>query len=210
MARRYTEVCGARHAEWLGDRDCRSGPLTRFSSIELHLAVTMDSFLPNSRIDDEVQFATRQVTALKSQKVLYGDDYVPAEADRPKRARVVTVRLPLSSPGGHRSYVDYLHKVPVALPEAAVAEAPSSSGSTLVCNGNTFCTDSSILRADDITLNLSSFKPPLSYTLSCAPTSTVGALKASLVSSFPGAPPVESQRWVLKGKAMSDGKLLRE
>ncbi|KAH8926107.1 hypothetical protein BT69DRAFT_1279165 [Atractiella rhizophila] len=62
-----------------------------------------------------------------------------------------------------------------------------------------------------ITLNLKSLKPPLTFTLSsCAPTSTISSLKARLHEQEDGVPPPEQQRWLLKGKVISDSKLLKE
>ena len=54
-----------------------------------------------------------------------------------------------------------------------------------------------------------SLKPPQSYTLSVQPTDTIADIKSHLASQ-PGAPPVDVQRLLLKGKALADGKLLKE
>ncbi|KAI5475496.1 hypothetical protein MNV49_001310 [Pseudohyphozyma bogoriensis] len=61
-----------------------------------------------------------------------------------------------------------------------------------------------------INLTLKSLKPPLVFTLAAAPTSTILSLKHQLSAAEPTAPPPESQRWILKGKALGDGKLLKE
>ncbi|GAA5989457.1 hypothetical protein JCM10908_000482 [Rhodotorula pacifica] len=61
------------------------------------------------------------------------------------------------------------------------------------------------------TLTLKSLKPPLALPLSASPTSTIGDLKAQLAREHAGkAPSPEKQRWILKGKAMGDNKLLKE
>ena len=54
-----------------------------------------------------------------------------------------------------------------------------------------------------------SLKPPASFTLSVHPTDTVSSIKAKL-ASLPSAPPADAQRLLLKGKALADGKLLKE
>ncbi|GAA6063676.1 hypothetical protein JCM10212_000412 [Sporobolomyces blumeae] len=65
-----------------------------------------------------------------------------------------------------------------------------------------------------IQLTIKSTKPPMSFTISALPTSTISSLKQQLASSSPSnegpCPPPESQRWILKGKAMGDQKLLKE
>ncbi|GAA5867276.1 hypothetical protein JCM8547_003144 [Rhodosporidiobolus lusitaniae] len=63
---------------------------------------------------------------------------------------------------------------------------------------------------ETISLTVKSLKPPLSFTLSARPTSTIADLKAQLAKSESAAPPPEAQRWILKGKAMGDSKLLKE
>ncbi|GAA5824060.1 hypothetical protein JCM11251_001505 [Rhodosporidiobolus azoricus] len=63
---------------------------------------------------------------------------------------------------------------------------------------------------DAIKLTIKSLKPPLTFTLSARPTSTISDLKAQLSSSESSAPPPEAQRWVLKGKVLGDSRLLKE
>ena len=60
-----------------------------------------------------------------------------------------------------------------------------------------------------ISLVFKSLKPPASFTLSVQPTDTVSAIKAQLAAQ-PKAPPADAQRLLLKGKALADGKLLKE
>jgi len=63
---------------------------------------------------------------------------------------------------------------------------------------------------DSITLTIKVTKPAKSFTLpALAPTDTVADLKAALAKQ-PGAPPPDSQRLLLRGKALADGKLLKE
>ncbi|KAJ7104407.1 hypothetical protein B0H15DRAFT_918930 [Mycena belliarum] len=60
-----------------------------------------------------------------------------------------------------------------------------------------------------ITLTFKSLKPPASYTVQVHPTDTVAAVKAVLAAQS-GGPPVAAQRLLHKGKALADGKLLKE
>lgn len=63
-----------------------------------------------------------------------------------------------------------------------------------------------------VELTIKSLKPPLTFKLSASPTSTIASLKQQLADEHgaKGAPPVEGQRWILKGKSMGDSKLLKE
>ncbi|TNY19977.1 hypothetical protein DMC30DRAFT_398946 [Rhodotorula diobovata] len=63
---------------------------------------------------------------------------------------------------------------------------------------------------ETVTLTIKSLKPALSFTLAARPTASVADLKAQLSAAEKDAPAPEQQRWILKGKAMGDGKLLRE
>ncbi|TFK32331.1 hypothetical protein BDQ12DRAFT_671156 [Crucibulum laeve] len=60
-----------------------------------------------------------------------------------------------------------------------------------------------------ISLVFKSLKPPASYTISVQPTDTIAAIKSQLAAQA-GAPPVDAQRLLLKGKALADAKLLKE
>lgn len=64
-------------------------------------------------------------------------------------------------------------------------------------------------RIDSIKLTFKSVKPQQVYTLSIQPTDTIATVKAQLAAE-PGAPPADVQRLLLKGKALADGKLLKE
>ncbi|KII87788.1 hypothetical protein PLICRDRAFT_42284 [Plicaturopsis crispa FD-325 SS-3] len=63
--------------------------------------------------------------------------------------------------------------------------------------------------SDSITITFKSAKPPQSFKLPVQPTDTIAAIK-SLIATQPNAPPASSQRLLLKGKALSDAKLLKE
>ena len=52
-------------------------------------------------------------------------------------------------------------------------------------------------------------KPPQSFTLLVQPTDTIQSIK-SVLASQSRAPPADVQRLLLKGKALADGKLLKE
>lgn len=60
-----------------------------------------------------------------------------------------------------------------------------------------------------ISLVFKSLKPQATFTISVRPTDTISAIKTQL-SAEPSAPPAEAQRILFKGKALADGKLLKE
>lgn len=60
-----------------------------------------------------------------------------------------------------------------------------------------------------INITFKSLKPPQSFTLAVQPTDTISDIKSQLASQ-PRAPPADAQRWLLKGKALADTKLLKE
>ncbi|OBZ67792.1 Ubiquitin [Grifola frondosa] len=60
-----------------------------------------------------------------------------------------------------------------------------------------------------INVTFKSTKPVQSYTLGVQPTDTISDIKSQL-AVVPGAPPADAQRLLLKGKALADGKLLKE
>lgn len=64
--------------------------------------------------------------------------------------------------------------------------------------------------SETIELTIKSLKPALSFKLSVPSTTSVGAAKALLSASDTSAPAPEAQRWILKGKAMGDSKLIKE
>ncbi|TCD62766.1 hypothetical protein EIP91_006438 [Steccherinum ochraceum] len=60
-----------------------------------------------------------------------------------------------------------------------------------------------------IDITIKSTKPAQSYSLSVQSTDTIATIKSQLAAK-PGAPPADVQRLLLKGKALADGKLLKE
>jgi len=68
---------------------------------------------------------------------------------------------------------------------------------------------SSAASSEPLTLTFKSLKPPVSYTIVVHLTDTIAAVKARLAGQ-PSGPPVETQRLLLKGKALADAKLLKE
>jgi len=60
-----------------------------------------------------------------------------------------------------------------------------------------------------ISVLFKSLKPPASFTIPVQPTDTISSIKSQLASQ-PFAPPADAQRLLLKGKALVDGKLLKE
>ena len=69
--------------------------------------------------------------------------------------------------------------------------------------------DGRIRSIASISLVFRSLKPPAAFTISVRPTDTVSAIKAQLAAQ-PSAPPADAQRLLFKGKALADGKLLKE
>ncbi|KAH9941891.1 ubiquitin-domain-containing protein [Epithele typhae] len=63
--------------------------------------------------------------------------------------------------------------------------------------------------SDALSITFKSTKPAQSYTLDVQPTDTIAQIKAQL-AGVAGAPPVDQQRLLLKGKVLADAKLLRE
>jgi ubiquitin-like protein 4 len=60
-----------------------------------------------------------------------------------------------------------------------------------------------------IPLVFKSLKPPATFTISVRLTDTISAIKAQLASE-PSAPSADAQRLLFRGKALADGKLLKE
>ncbi|GFZ42867.1 hypothetical protein JCM24511_00585 [Saitozyma sp. JCM 24511] len=61
-----------------------------------------------------------------------------------------------------------------------------------------------------VSLTVKSLKPSISITVTAQLTDSVADLKALVAQSSPSAPPVEAQRLLIKGKALTDAKLLKE
>jgi len=62
---------------------------------------------------------------------------------------------------------------------------------------------------DIISVTFKVSKPAKSFTLPVSTADPISAIKIALASQ-PGAPPADAQRLLLRGKALADGKLLRE
>jgi len=60
-----------------------------------------------------------------------------------------------------------------------------------------------------ISLVFKSLKPPATFTIVVRHTDTISGIKAQLASE-PSAPPADAQRLLFKGKALADGKLLKD
>jgi len=90
---------------------------------------------------------------------------------------------------------DYLQRVPtlpIPVPPPPERKEPVDAGPT-----------------GAISISIKSVKPAWSHTLSVHAADTIATIKTSL-ASLPGAPPADSQRLLLKGKALADAKLLKE
>jgi len=62
---------------------------------------------------------------------------------------------------------------------------------------------------DSLSIVIKSLKPLKTYSLAVQPSDTIADIKSHLASQS-GAPPVDVQRLLLKGKALADAKLLKE
>jgi len=60
-----------------------------------------------------------------------------------------------------------------------------------------------------IVVIIKSLKPLKTFSITVQPTDTISSIKSHLASQ-PGAPPADTQRLLLRGKALADGKLLKE
>jgi hypothetical protein len=65
------------------------------------------------------------------------------------------------------------------------------------------------IHVDSITLTIKSLKPAHTFTVSAHPTDSISSLKQK-IATLPRAPPADWQRLLLKGKALTDSKLLKE
>ncbi|KAL7277163.1 hypothetical protein ACG7TL_009009 [Trametes sanguinea] len=135
----------------------------------------------------ELAFVKSYVNTLSSQPVVYPNDYQPAPENE-------------------------LHKVPV-LPTYLLRQNDMSRNPSLQYKLArpfvTALTITSSLIIGSIRVTFKSTKPVQAYTLDVQPTDTIAQIKAQL-AAVPGAPPADAQRLLLKGKALADGKLLRE
>ncbi|WVR04082.1 hypothetical protein IAU60_001081 [Kwoniella sp. DSM 27419] len=87
----------------------------------------------------------------------------------------------------------------VAVVGVAVAEPPTAEGM-----------DIDTPSQDTVSLTVKSLRPSLSLTISAQLTDSVSDLKAQIAKSTDSAPSADSQRLLLKGKALTDSKLLKE
>ncbi|KAK4046082.1 hypothetical protein OIV83_006362 [Microbotryomycetes sp. JL201] len=119
-------------------------------------------------------------------------DFVKRQADilATQRLKYVSTYIP---PIEHR------HKKPT-LVNIAVVEPPAPMDDE----------DAAAQTNESVTLTIKSLKPPLTFSLECAPTVTISSLKEQLRAQYPDAPQPEAQRWILKGKAMGGDRLLKE
>lgn len=67
-----------------------------------------------------------------------------------------------------------------------------------------------LAQPDKLNLIVKSLKPSLTFPISASPTDSISKLKSLVAASSPSAPPVDTQRLLLKGKALADNKLLKE
>ncbi|KAK1920822.1 hypothetical protein DB88DRAFT_469017 [Papiliotrema laurentii] len=63
---------------------------------------------------------------------------------------------------------------------------------------------------DTIQITVKSLKPPLSFAITASTTDPISHLKKLVAKSAATAPPADSQRLLLKGKALVDSKLVKE
>ncbi|WWC87550.1 uncharacterized protein L201_002440 [Kwoniella dendrophila CBS 6074] len=87
----------------------------------------------------------------------------------------------------------------VAVVGVEVAEPPSSEGM-----------DVDTPSQDSVTVTIKCLKPSLTLPITANLTDTVTDLKSQIAKSSSSAPSVDSQRLLLKGKALTDTKLLKE
>jgi len=105
--------------------------------------------------------------------------------------------LPVSYPDDFQQPVaNSLKKIPIVPVELPEPPAPKSS--------------SGASSSETISVTFKVAKPPKTFTLSkVSPADPISDIKAQL-SGQPGAPPADAQRLLLRGKALADGKLLKE
>lgn len=153
-----------------------------------------NSFLSSTMADQaEFAFIKTFVNTISTQPITYDDEYQQPPENSLKKIPVLTG---------------------VAVPEPParkVEETAAGSSSSERFKGviAVSCTNS----AHIATLNLliKSTKPPITYTLSgIHPTDTISAIKQHLSTTNATAPAPDTQRLLLKGKALADNKLLKE
>ncbi|KAF7795640.1 hypothetical protein EIP86_006805 [Pleurotus ostreatoroseus] len=136
----------------------------------------------------EVAFVKTFAEGLSSQPVTYPDDFQPPLENYLKK--VPTLPVPVPSPPERK------HEDSAVGGQYTVDDAPDPRSCIT-------------LFVDAIKVTFKSVKPHQTYTLSVQPTDTIATIKTQLAAE-PGAPPADVQRLLLKGKALADGKLLKE
>ncbi|KPV75589.1 uncharacterized protein RHOBADRAFT_53552 [Rhodotorula graminis WP1] len=133
---------------------------------------------------------------------LLSDTRLPEEIQSFKATAELLATLKQRYPNSYIPPVEERHKRPT-LVNVPVCPPPTT--------GHDDDDDEPMPAADaTVKLTVKSLKPALSFTLAARPTATVADLKKQLAAAEKDAPAPEQQRWILKGKAMGDGKLLRE
>ncbi|KAI5123229.1 hypothetical protein M0805_001318 [Coniferiporia weirii] len=88
-----------------------------------------------------------------------------------------------------------LKKIPLAPVDLPAPPAPKA--------------DAAATSSETISLTFKVSKPAHTFTIPVSPTDAISSIK-SLLATQPGAPPADAQRLLLRGKALADGKLLKE
>ncbi|GJN89376.1 hypothetical protein Rhopal_002356-T1 [Rhodotorula paludigena] len=133
---------------------------------------------------------------------LISDTSLPAEIQALKATADLLASQKLRYPNSYTPPVEERHKRPT-LVNVPVCEPPSTSHDD---------DDAPAPGDQTVALTVKSIKPALTFSLAARPTATIADLKAQLYAAEQGkgAPTPEAQRWILKGKAMGDTKLLKE
>lgn len=142
----------------------------------------MEHLLSDSAIQGELAAFKATADLLASQKLALPNSYCPPLNQRHKRATLV--------------------QVPVCAPPSTAADDDTAGPSNdPAANAN----------RDVYHLTVKSLKPAFALELEASPTATIRDLKLRLADEYPDrAPGPDAQRWILKGKAMGDNKLLKE
>jgi hypothetical protein len=161
--------------------------------------------------DEERAFATTLLNTLGTQPVIYPDDYQQPPQNFLKKIPVVpvrphcTLRIALDSS---------FSGVQISLPDPPRKnDAPAPAGELFriaqhdLDHDNNPCSNRTA--SDTISVTFKCLKPLKTFTLSVQPTDAISEIKNQLASQS-GAPPADSQRLLLKGKALVSSKLLKE
>lgn len=153
----------------------------------------------------------RYSEGLNAHKVEYPADFATPLEDRPRKVGVVGVRTVVVTVGVMMNFVTDL-VAQVAIAEPPESKEASSSGVQGKTDRAAFIRDPADLAALDtpITLTIKSLKPSLSITVQASLTDSIAHLKELVAKSSTTAPSPDAQRLLLKGKALTDTKLLKE